>query len=36
MSFSGVFEYGWAQNIGAPDNPGDPANAVIYRKIPYI
>ncbi|PQE24748.1 cellobiose dehydrogenase protein [Rutstroemia sp. NJR-2017a WRK4] len=28
---SGAFEYGWAQNIGAPDNPGDPANAVIYQ-----
>lgn len=29
---AGGFEYGWAQNIGAPDNPSDPANAVLYRK----
>ncbi|EMR89102.1 putative cellobiose dehydrogenase protein [Botrytis cinerea BcDW1] len=27
---AGGFEYGWAQNIGAPDNPSDPANAVLY------
>lgn len=30
---AGGFEYGWAQNKGAPDNPSDPANAVLYRKI---